>query len=182
MGTNVPDKLLEIVKEIKVHGSANLTRLTVLKKWFSSARLAAFAIWLAKRAVAHPGQIGGARAELFRAARRLLRGVDPHHPVLNRQAAQALHDRLRAFQDHYQHQQWGPVRIIHDWKLLLVEQGLAIFLWHTDSPARGYKLAVDYCQHYDPRCGNGLNGPSRAKIQELVRFLSRTEALEAESK
>jgi len=28
---------------------------------------------------------------------------------------------------------------------------LIIYLWHLDSPALGYKLAADYCQHYDSR-------------------------------
>jgi len=39
------------------------------------------------------------------------------------------------------------------------------------------QLAADYCQHYDARYGNGLIGPSRTKIQELVRFLFTIEAL-----
>lgn len=34
MSTDVPEKLLAIVEEIDAHGSASLTRLTVLKKWF----------------------------------------------------------------------------------------------------------------------------------------------------
>jgi hypothetical protein len=50
------------------------------------------------------------------------------------------------------------------------------------SPAAGYKLAADYCQHYAPRHGNGLNGPSRTKIKEIVRFLFTYEALEGESR
>jgi hypothetical protein len=54
----------------------------------------------------------------------------------------------------------------------------AIYLWHTDSPPLGYKLAADYCQHYDPRYGNGLSGPSRIKILEIVRFMFTIEALE----
>jgi hypothetical protein len=48
---------------------------------------------------------------------------------------------------------------------MLMEQGLSIYLWHLDSSARGYKLAADYCQHYDPRYGNGLNGPSRTETK-----------------
>lgn len=33
-------------------------------------------------------------------------------------------------------------------------------------------------QHFDTRHGDGLNGPSRAKIQEIVRFLVQFEASE----
>ena len=61
-----------------------------------------------------------------------------------------------------------------------MEQGLEVVLWHTDSPAHGYKLAADYCQHYDSRYGSGLSGPSRTKIEEMVRFMYTFEALEGE--
>jgi hypothetical protein len=42
----------------------------------------------------------------------------------------------------------------------------------------GYKLAADFCQHYDSRYGNSLNGPSRTKIMEIVRFMFNYEAIE----
>ncbi len=183
MSTTIPEKLLKIVEEIDEYGSAGLTRLTVLKKWFvRPQRLSAFAIWIATKAVARRGKTSGAAAELFRDARRLLVGSHKLHPHLNRRAAQVLHDRLRDFQNEYRKHQWGPVRIVHNWNLMLVEQGLAIHLWHRDYPALGYKLAADYCQHYDSRYGNGLNGPSRPKIKEIVRFMLTIEALEKASK
>ena len=34
MHTQVPETRLAIVEDIDAHGSASLTRLTVLKKWF----------------------------------------------------------------------------------------------------------------------------------------------------
>ena len=43
----VSENLAKIVEEIGERGSVNLTKLTVLKKWFERAeRLSAFAIWL----------------------------------------------------------------------------------------------------------------------------------------
>lgn len=107
--------------------------------------------------------VAPAAAELFREARWLLVRLDRIHPNPDRQAAQALHGRLQAFQNEYPNQKWGPVRIVHNWNLMLIEQGLAIWLWHRDDPARGYKLTADYCQHYDSRYGNGLNGSSRRR-------------------
>jgi hypothetical protein len=97
---------------------------------------------------------------------------------MDRQKAQALHDRLWDFQNEYQKQRWGAVRIVHNWNLMLVEHALAIHLGHKNSPADGYKLAADYCQNFDPRYGNGLNGPSRTKIEEMVRFMFTIEASE----
>jgi hypothetical protein len=179
MRTNISEKLLKIADDIGEHGSANLTRLAVLKKWFEKPeRLSTFAFWIATRATSRKGKTGGAATELFREARSLLAGADKCRPKLNRQVAGTLHDRLRDFQDEYQKQRWGPVRIVHNWNLMLVEHALAIYLWHTDSPADGYKLAADYCQNYDSRYGNGLNGPSRTKIEEIVRFMFTIEALE----
>lgn len=179
MRTNIPEKLLKISDEIAAQGHANLTRLTVLKQWFERpARLSAFALWVAARANSRKGRTAGAAGELFMEGRALLGKVHPYFPQVDREAAQQLHDRLREFQNEYQQQQWGPVRIIHHWNLMLVEQGLELYLWHTDSPAHGYKLAADCCQHYDPRYGKGLNGPSRTKIEEIVRFMYTFEALE----
>jgi len=180
--TNVPEKLLKIVAEIDGRGSASLTRLTVLKKWFEkSERLSAFAIWVATKAVSRKGKTSGVAAKLFQEARTLFAGLDRLHPKLDRHSAQTLHDRLREFQNEYQNQQWGPVRILHNWNLLLIEKGLDVWLWHLDSPALGYKLAADYCQHYDSRFGNALSGPSRTKIEEIVRFMFTVEALESPS-
>jgi len=181
MRTNVPEKLLKLVDEIDTAGNASLTRLTVMKKWFEQpGRLPAFAVWVAARAASRKGKTTGRAAELFREARALLAGLDLAQPRLDRLAASALHDRLRDFQNEHRNQQWGPVRIIHNWNLLVVEKGLAICLVYPASAAQGYKLAADYCQHYDPRHGNGLNGPSRTKIMEIVRFMFELEALEGQ--
>jgi hypothetical protein len=179
MRTDIPEKLLKISDEIEAHGNANLTRLTVLKKWFDySGRLPPFAIWVASRASARKGRTGGQAAELLRQARALLARVNPYAPKVDRKLARVLHDRLQTLQNEYNNQQWGPVRIIHNWNLMLVEQALAIYLWHSDSSAHGYKLAADYCQHYDSHYGNGLNGPSRTRIEEIVRFMYSLEAIQ----
>ncbi|HYL11635.1 MAG TPA: hypothetical protein VEV41_01275 [Terriglobales bacterium] len=57
----------------------------------------------------------------------------------------------------------------HNWNLMLAEHGVIIYLWHLDSPDLSYKLAGDYCQHYDSRYGKGLSDPSRTKIEEIIR-------------
>jgi len=179
MRTSVPEKLLKIIDEIDEHGQAGLIRLTVLKKWFARPeRLSTFALWVAARAVSRKGKTSGAAAALFLEARTLLAGLDKRKPKLKRQTAQRLHDRLRDFQHEYKNQQWGLVRIVHNWNLLLVEEALGICLWHADSPSHGYKLAAAYCRHYDSRYGESLNGPSRTKIAEIVRFMFNVEALE----
>jgi hypothetical protein len=182
MRTPVPEKLLKIVKDIDEQGDANLTRLTVLKKWFEKpGRLVPFALWIASRASSRKGKTKGEAAELFREARRLLADLHVHAPKLNRAKAELLHSRLVEFQDEYRNDRWGSVRLVGNWQLLLVEKGLAIALGRNATPSSGYKLAADYCQNYDPQYGNTLNGPSSTKIMEIIRFMFTQEALEDEA-
>ena len=184
MRSQVPEKLLAIAEEIDAHGSASLTRLTVVKQWFEHpGRLPAFGLWIAKRSAGRKGKTKAAASALLDEARALLgttatregfpRTVEPG-------AAKILHDRARDFQNEFQHQPWGPVRIIHCWPLLLVEKGLALYLSPAATPAEGCKLAADFCQHDDSRHGNSLNGPSRTKVREIVRFMFTLEAFEAD--
>ena len=182
MRTKIPEKLLKIVDDIDVQGQANLTRLTVLKKWSERpGRLTAFALWVAERAMVRKGKTGGAAAGLFKEARALLDGLDKFRPALDREAAKILHDRLREFQNEHQRQKWVSVRVVHNWNLLLVEEALAICIWYANSPVHGYTLASDYFRNYDPRYGTSLNGPSRTKLLEMVRFMSAVEAHELEN-
>lgn len=177
MRTNVPEKLLAIVAEIDAQGYANLARLTVLKKWFEHpGRLPAFGLWVARRSAARKGRTKAEAGALLDEARALLRTAPPQS--IDQRAAKSLHDRARNFQNEFDHQQWGPVRIIHCWPLLLVEQGLAIYLGQADSPSNGYKLAADFSPHFDSRHGHSLCGPSRTKIMEIVRFMFTVEAQE----
>ena len=177
MRTRVPEKLLRLVAEIDTQGHASLTRLTVLKKWFERpGRLPAFGLWVASRSAGRKGKTKGEAGALLDEARGVLGPASVRS--INRSAAKALHDRARDFQNEFEHQQWGPVRLIPCWPLLLVEQGLAVYLGQADTPVHGYKLAANYCQHYDPRHGNSLSGPSRTKIMEIVRFMFTVEALE----
>jgi hypothetical protein len=177
--TQIPEKLLRIADEIEEKGEANLTRLTVLKKWFDRPyRLASFAVFVANRASGRKGKTIGEAAELFHEARALLSKVPILDPVLELKAAEQLHGRLKTFQDEHKKVAWGSVRMVKNHNLFLIEEGLRIYLWSTGSPSDGYRLAVNYCEHYDPRYGNSLNGPSLTKLHEIVRFMFTIEALE----
>jgi hypothetical protein len=176
MRPNISNKLREIAAAIDRRGSANLTRLTVLKKWFEvSGHLSSFAIFIADQASRQKTKTTKEAAELFREARTLLADVDVFAPEIPRVVAKKLHVRLRAFQNEYKNSQWGAVRIIHDHNLFLIECGLHIYLGHGDTPTEGYRLAASYCEHYDPRYGNCLNGPSRRRIGEIVDFIHGVE-------
>lgn len=179
MRTKIPERLVRVADEIGESGSASLTRITVLKKWFEQEpkRLRAFAVFLASRASARKGKTSGEAADLFREARGLLKDADIYEPQIPEKAAEDLFLRLKSFQNEFQKQHWGAVRILKNHNLYLVEEGLRIYL-HSDSAADGYRLAASYCQNYDPRFGNSLNGPSATKIHEIVRFMITIEARE----
>jgi hypothetical protein len=175
----VLDKLQGIIAQIDSSGHAELTRLTILKPWLKPPeRLTAFGLWVASRAALRgPKGMDPAADQLFREAQALF--SDPRlKGTLDATAATALHRQLSAFQAQINRLRWGPVRILKDWDLMLVEEDLAIALQHTDCPSRGYKLAADFSQHYDPRYGTDLNGPSRDVLREIMDFIARREALE----
>jgi hypothetical protein len=111
----------------------------------------------------------------------LLADVDVFAPKIPRAPATKLYERLRAFQNEYRSLQWGSLRIIHDHNLFLVECGLHIYLGRGDTPTEGYRLAANYCEHYDSRYGNCLNGPSRRRIGEIVDFIHGVEDREEAS-
>lgn len=179
MPTHIAERLIGIANQIEDSGSVALTKLTILKRWFERpSRLSSFAIFVAKNACSQEDKMTRDAAMLFREARQLFAEVDVYAPNVSRVEAEELHRRLKGFQNAYKNSYWGKVRLIYNQNLFFVEEGLRIYLWHTNSPSQGYRLAAVYCEHYDPRYGNGLNGPSYSKIHEIVRFIYALEALE----
>jgi len=80
--TDMHHKLQKIVVEIKECGHANLTRLTVLKKWFGPAhRPRSFGIFIANQASQRIHQATIEAAELFREAHEVLAGVNVFEPI-----------------------------------------------------------------------------------------------------
>lgn len=50
----------------------------------------------------------------------------------------------------------------------------------ADGHANPTRLAVAYCEHYDARYGQDLNGPSRTRLEELCDFITGRVEREAE--
>jgi hypothetical protein len=175
--TAISDKLREIAAAIEQRGSANLTRLTVIKKWFEvPSHLSSFAIFIADHASRRKTKTTKKAGELIREARTLLADVDVFAPNIPHKAATRLYVALQAFQNEHRNVPWGAVRIIRDHNLFLIECGLHIYLAHGNAPTEGYRLAANYCENYDPRYGNSLNGPSRRGIEEIIDFIHHVEA------
>jgi hypothetical protein len=178
--TPIAEKLQDIVAEIKERGHAKVTRLTVLKKWFEApGRAISFGAFIATEALRQTRKTTKDAEQLLREAREILAGVDLFAPKIPKDLAKRLHARLEAFQDERRETRWASVRVIHNQNLFFVESGLSLYLWHHNSPSKAYQLAASYCEHYDPRYGSGLNGPSAKRIQEIVNFILAVETNES---
>jgi hypothetical protein len=178
MRTKISEKIIKIINEIESNGEANLTRLTVLKKWFEHPyRLSSFGIFIAKQACTGD-QISDESADLFGQAHHLLSTTSLLNPMIGRQEAEQLYFKLKAFQNDYKKIGWNSVRLLKNMNLYFIEEGLRIYLWRTDSPSDGYRLAAEYCENYDPMYGSSLNGPSVIKLENILSFMSDIEALE----
>lgn len=168
MRTDIPEKLLRIASDIEAKGPQELTRLMVLKRWFSDPlRLSSFAIFIARRACGRKGKTTGEAAALFKQASELLKNAPVRDPGIPVDAAKSLWQALSSYQSEY------PKK--HN--LYLIEEGLRIYLWSTTDPAAGYRLAVSYCEHDAPVYGTMLDDKSLFKIEEIVRFIFTYEGL-----
>jgi hypothetical protein len=179
MRTDVSRKLQKIIADIDANGHANLTRLTVLKRWLERpSRLSSFGLFIASEASRRKEKTTKKAAQLLCEAREILADVDIFNPKSSRRGAIRLHARLSEFQNERRQLDWTSVRNIHNWNLFLIESGLGLYLWHVDSPTRGYRLAASYCQHYEPRYGSGLLRASITRIQVIAHFTLAIEAHE----
>ena len=177
--SGIAARLRKIAADIREHGNVNLTRLTLLKKWFEApGRLASFGVFIAHRASRRTQAKTPEAKALYQEARTLLADGTMFDPRIPRPAALALHTRLQAFQNEHRNMRWASVRLVHDLGLFLIEGGLELYLGRGISPTEGYRLAVAYCEHYDPRYGNGLNGPSVDGIEEIAGYVLAVEAHE----
>ena len=94
-------------------------------------------------------------------------------------ALRAAHAALVASQNQYQHQAWGPVRLIASGEAVLVEEAIACLLFPSSSADWGYRLARQHAERYDPHYGAGLVPQSAPAVAEIAAFWR--EALAAQS-
>lgn len=151
--------------------------MTIIKRWFQGheQRLPALAILVASRVANRKAKVTRETADLFQRARALL---GSHPPAVPRCAAQRLHEDLREFQNEHKRTAWGMLRLLKNHDLFLIEKGLDIYLRRAAPSADGYRLVAAFCAHYDSEYGTSLNGPSCARIGEIVEFMRCIEKRE----
>jgi hypothetical protein len=173
--------LAQITTELRQGASFNITRLTVVKRLCAESTAAArFALYLAERTRARmlqealPSHLAPERWERFKALESA--GVEAMQRYLDKPTPEALsalraaRSALEASQNQYQHQEWGPVRLIESREAVLVEDAIACLLFPSQSADWGYRLARDYAERYDPRYGIGLIPQSAPAVEEIAAF------------
>jgi len=176
--TDIPEKLLRIASDIENKGPQELTRLTILKRWFKDPlQLSSFAIFIAKRACSRKGKAKSEEATFFKKTSELLKNAPVCDPHISVNEAKSLFNGLSSYQSECQKHGWNTIRILKNHNLYLIEEGLRIYLWNDTDPSAGYRLAVNYCEHYAPLYGTKLDDKSLFKINEIVRFIFTYEGL-----
>jgi hypothetical protein len=142
--------------------SFNITRLTTLKSLCEDATAAArFAVHLAQLTYRKmqekgcPFHLDPQQWEYYRhVVDEAIRQMEHYVEEPSEEAADLVRAWLsdvRAIQNTYRNQTWGPVRIIHSTEVLLIEYALSCLLQPTASTDWGYHLARQYAERYDPR-------------------------------
>jgi hypothetical protein len=183
-------KLDQIAAELRQGVCFNITRLTLLKRLCAEPATAArFALYLAERTRERmfqkelPSHLDSERWEDFKAL--VSTGAEAMQHYLDEPTPEALsalraaRSALEASQNQYQHQEWGPVRLIESREAVLVEDAIACLLFPYQSADWGYRLAREHAERYDPRYGTGLIPQSAPAVEEIAAFWR--EALHAQS-
>lgn len=174
-------KLDQIAAELRQGASFNITRLTLVKRLCEEPAAAArFALYLAERTRSRmfqkelPSHLAPERWEDFKAL--VSPGVGAMQRYLDAPTPEALsalraaHSAIEASQNQYQHQQWGPVRIIESREAVLVEDAIACLLFPYQSADWGYRIAREHAERYDPRYMTGLIPQSAPAVEEIAAF------------
>ena len=174
-------QLATIARELHEGASFNITRLTTLKSLCENATAAArFALHLAQltyrtmQAKPCPFHLDPEKWAYYKqVVHEAIRQMHRYIEQPTQEAAdlvQAWLSDVRAIQNTYRNQAWGPVRIIHSTKVLLIEYALSCLLQPTASSAWGYHLARQYAERYDPRYATGRIPESAPLVEDMADF------------
>ena len=177
-------RLAQMAAELQQGNHFEVTRLTTLKSLCEDATAAArFAFHLAQltyrrmQEKACPFHLDPQQWEYYKqvvdeAVRQMQQYIE--HPT--QEDADLVQVRLtdvRAIQNTYRNQAWGPVRVIHSTEVLLIEYALSCLLQPTASADWGYRLARQYAERYDSRYGTGLIPESVPLVEDIADFWCR---------
>jgi hypothetical protein len=174
-------RLAQIAADLRKGEHFEVTRLTTVKSLCEDAQAAAqFALHLAKvtsRKMQErdcPSHLDPEKweycqqvvAEAIRQMERYLNNPTEEEADMVR----AWLSDVRAIQNTYRNQAWGPVRIIQSTDVLLVEYALSCLLQPHASADWGYRMAREYAERYDSRYSTGLIPESAPMVEDIADF------------
>src|SRR5215471_1014101 len=174
-------QLATIARELCEGASFNITRLTTLKSLCEDATAAVgFAVRLAQltyrrmQEQACPFHLDPQQWEYYKQVMdEAIRQMERYVEEPSEEAADLVRAWLsdvRAIQNTYRNQAWGPVRIIHSTEVLLIEYVLSCLLQPTAPADWGYHLARQYAERYNSRYGTGLIPESAPLVEDMADF------------
>jgi hypothetical protein len=174
-------RLAQLATELREGDSFNITRLTTVKSLCEDADATAqFALHLSKltyrkmRAQECPSHLDPERweycnqvvAEAIREIERYMANPTEDEAEMVR----AWRSDVRAIQDRYKRQAWGPVRVIESVDVLVIEMALSSLLQPDASADWGYRIARQYAERYNSRYGTGLIPESAPMVEDIADF------------
>jgi hypothetical protein len=174
-------QLASIATELREGAFFNITLLTTLKSLCEDATAAArFAVHLARlthqkmQEQRRPSHLNAEKWAHYKqvveeAVHQMERSVEQPTPQTTNPLWR-LQSQVRALQDRYENQAWGPVRIIESSEVLLIEYALSCLLHPTASADWGYHLARQYAERYNSHYGTGLIPESAPLVEDIADF------------
>jgi len=77
--------------------------------------------------------------------------------------------QLQRSQNTVEKRGWNHIRVITNWRIMMIEQTLECFI-HHENPKKGYELSKYYTEKYDSSYGTGLIPKSLEYLQDVVHF------------
>jgi hypothetical protein len=184
-------KLVQLAADLRRGQDFSVTRLTSLKSLCQEPdRANRFVTYLARKTLerveqgkgrsGHPGKPKDLAHRRMMAEALAEMEAWLQNPTESRR--QGLWDtlvRMQAEQNEVQRIQWGSVRIVRDWDLLLFEDALRCLLNPGGAGHWAYQMARDYAERYDARHFNGLVPRSAPLVQDIADFWCGTFGLDA---
>ena len=174
-------RLAQVAAALREGDSFNITRLTTLKSLCEDTDATAqFALHLAKlayskmRAQEGPSHLDAEKWEYGKqVVDEAIRQMERYLANPTKDEADLLRAGLldvRTFQNQYEQQAWGSVRIIDSTEVLIIEQALSCLLQPNTSANWGYRIARQYAERYDGRYGTGLIPASAPMVEDIADF------------
>ncbi len=174
-------RLANIAEELWEGEHFKITRLTTIKSLCEDAKTAAhFAFHIAQlthggmQEKACPQHLEPEKLEYYKQViDEAIRQMERYLGKPSEKEEDLVRARLsdvRAVQDRYEQQAWGPVRIIESTEVLIIEMALSCLLQPRASAEWGYRIARQYAECYDPRYGTGLIPESAPLVEDIADF------------